>query len=352
MVLGPTTLRTTVGAGLEAREAEVDRKLHSETAEAERADVQPGIEGSEEPHGLSSRERYILTTMKEAMLRISQQSEQLQSQNDALWSRVLRLEEEKATSQAWQSAEEALDSAEQPGFGLVDTNVKGYREDSAVRNVAGDLGSIRYEEGYQQGYLAAKEMLEITNNLGNPVEPHLIRPQPVEPRPVSSPVPSFGPVGYLGGESTPPANPLKTVALACSTTPQGTPIPKGPPPDEGLSSMGRYTPTNKPPQDMTGTGIPSLPSRIGAAERTSATIGIPLTWDRPPPPPPPCAPQGTGDGTGGGGLPKLPDNTEGGRDPFAPGDRVYWQLPTLAEPGEESDPATRAADWLEVVTPS
>ena len=351
VVLGPTTLRTTVGAGLEAREAEVDRELHSEAAEAVRADLQPGIESSEESHGLSSRERYILTTMKEAMLRISQQSEQLQSQNDALWSRVLRLEEEKATSQAWQSAEEGLDSVEQPGFGFVDTKVKGGKEDSDVRDVAGDLGSIRYEEGYQQGYLAAKEMLEMTNPLGTPIEPHPIRPQPVEPQPVSSPVPSFGPVGYRGGGSTPPANPFRAVALACSTTPQGTPIPKGPPPEEGLSGMGWYTPADKPPQDMTVTGIPSLPSMIGAAGRTSVTIGTPPTWDRPPPPPPPCAPQGTGDGTGDGGLPKLPDNTEGGRDPFAPGDRVYWQLPTLAEPGEESDPATRAADWLEVVTP-
>ena len=51
------------------------------------------------------------------------------------------------------------------------------------------------------------------------------------------------------------------------------------------------------------------------------------------------------------GPPELPEVIEGGRDPFAPGDRVFWQLPVLTEPGEESDPATRAADWLEVVAP-
>ena len=44
----------------------------------------------------------------------------------------------------------------------------------------------------------------------------------------------------------------------------------------------------------------------------------------------------------GGGVPTVGD---GGRDPYAPGDRVYWTLPVLDEP-TLPDAATRAADWL------
>ena len=50
-------------------------------------------------------------------------------------------------------------------------------------------------------------------------------------------------------------------------------------------------------------------------------------------------------------LPELPSPDEASRDPFAPGDKVYWPLPTLADTHEEPDPATRASDWFEMVGP-
>ena len=40
----------------------------------------------------------------------------------------------------------------------------------------------------------------------------------------------------------------------------------------------------------------------------------------------------------------------GGRDPFLPGERTYWTLPTLGDPAEPGAP-TRAADWFTQIRP-
>ena len=100
VVYGPSTMGTAVRAGMQPADDRVGGVENSglDTARDSRS-------GVDEPLGLSVRERNILSSMKEAMIRISQQNEQLLSQNDALWSRVLRLGEERSTSQAWQSAE-------------------------------------------------------------------------------------------------------------------------------------------------------------------------------------------------------------------------------------------------------
>ncbi|OLQ04441.1 hypothetical protein AK812_SmicGene12479 [Symbiodinium microadriaticum] len=39
-----------------------------------------------------------------------------------------------------------------------------------------------------------------------------------------------------------------------------------------------------------------------------------------------------------------------GRDPFVPGERTFWNLPTLEDPSQPS-PATRASDWLVQIRP-
>ena len=100
MVYGPSTMGTAVRAGMQPADDRVGGVENSELDTAR--DSRSGVD---EPLGLSVRERNILSSMKEAMIRILQQNEQLLSQNDALWSRVLRLGEERSTSQAWQSAE-------------------------------------------------------------------------------------------------------------------------------------------------------------------------------------------------------------------------------------------------------
>ena len=61
-------------------------------------------------------------------------------------------------------------------------------------------------------------------------------------------------------------------------------------------------------------------------------------------------PSGTADPGGDPWAEGVPVVQDGGRDPYAPGDRVYWNLPLLEEPSLP-EAATRAADWLELVRP-
>ena len=341
VVYGPPVLRTTVAEGVDTARASVTSQGASMVASA-MGPSESVLESHEEGHGLSVRERNILTEMKNAMVRISQQNEQLASQNEALWNRVLRLEEDKSTSQtAWQSAEEALESIDHCGFGSVNQG-SNPRGDLGVADVhRGERDSLRYEEGYQQGYLAAKELMESMSSQGVTKGGH-------QHKTVSSPVPSFGCVGTDPEDRsprTPPANPNRTSSIAYNTTPQGTPVPREPHPDERRSSQIEISwngPANAGGNDpVLSPTLPALPGIRG---------GLGACVPSPPPPPqyPPSPPHHESRASM---LPELPEATEGGRDPFAPGDRVYWQLPQLAAPSEEVDPATRAADWIEVLGP-
>ena len=321
---------TTVRADTQSVSGSVRGVEHSE-ADAAR-DSRSSVDG---PLGLSVRERNILSEMKEAMIRVSQQTEQLLSQNDVLWTRVLRLEEERSTSQAWQSAEEALDSVDQPGFVCVNSSSREGHREPQLGGDRGDRGSISYEQGYQQGYLAAKETLELASC------------QSVGQTEIG-PSPSFGIVGGRAGD-VPPANPFRTTYLACSTTPQGTPVPKEPHPENMYESLGWYSPPmakvrppDPPPPAPPNITIPAFPTPVPKVGERGGLTTTGLT-------PASLVPRGVG--SGGVELPGLPEVSEGGRNPFAPGDRVFWQLPVLVDPGDESDPATRAADWLEVVAP-
>ena len=75
----------------------------------------------------------------------------LMSRNEVLWNRVLRLEEERSTSQtAWQSAEDAQDNVDQIGFGLGDLGSNPSGEGCAKDDHKGALDSMRYEQGYQR----------------------------------------------------------------------------------------------------------------------------------------------------------------------------------------------------------
>ena len=86
---------------------------------------------------------------------------------------------------------------------------------------------MKYEKGYQQGYLAAKEMLQATQGQ------ELVSP----PKAYS---PSFGgspavvPPSAVR-DTTPPPNDRRIDQLGCNTTPQGTPVPRGPPPAENAA---------------------------------------------------------------------------------------------------------------------
>ena len=100
------------------------------------------------------------------------------------------------------------------------------------------LGSIKYEEGYQQGYLAAKEMLQAT--VGWRVDAGNASGE-VGAFPNKTYSPSFGNSPAALREMTPPPNESRALYLGCNTTPQGTPVPRDPPPrdiDRGDPAVG------------------------------------------------------------------------------------------------------------------
>ena len=400
VVYGPQALRTTV-----------DRET---VAEASMGENQERLRGSGMPvtqaglvtaNGLNDREREVLSAMKDAMMRIADQNEELLGQNQRLRERVERLEEERATSQGWKSAEETADQAEQPGIwvqggecnggqGMAHGGSSGFEENSKE-----EAGSIRYQLGYEQGYLAAKEMLESmaapcpcpqqmkdTKGVSNPPLTLVESRAPVPPRDTSQTQgvsTSIGAGTSAYRERTPPPNPFRHIDLHCNTTPQGTPVPKGPPPGQDQLAWGQSGLESRLGEHAVGVlaQVPTWP--VNHSGLGPGPLGVPrdmqpgnAMWgsfgnaigsgmgDYGSLPQTTFPPSGVSHGQplpGRGGvdeslnnasLPVLPvppsDNT---RDPFAPGDRVYWQLPTLAEPLEESDPATRAADWLELLAP-
>ena len=140
----PGMLQTTVGEGSAAVESVESR--------------------APEARGLNAREREVLSAMRDAMTRISQQNEQLMTQNEALWQRVLGLEEERSTNNtAYHSAQDPLDGVEQHSSVMEMSRGDRIGDRGIQEQGDGDrdtVGVMRYEQGYQQGYLAAKDALE------------------------------------------------------------------------------------------------------------------------------------------------------------------------------------------------
>ena len=405
-VYGPSLLQTTVREGVGSNSDTV-RAVTGDTGSGAHSDGEIGqLAGEEGSHGLSVRERNILTAMKDAMVQISHRNDVLQGQNDALMRRILRLEEERSTNPTtWHSAEENHDRVEQPGSHRVQGG-----DGLDLRGDRDVLGTMKYEEGYQQGYLAAKEMLQATQGQ------ELVSP----PKAYS---PSFGgspavvPPSAVR-DTTPPPNDRRIDQLGCNTTPQGTPVPRGSPPAENAAEglhrncgvvpfrvgdhhgdvgrrdfgmqLGFGDRQSGLRQSLEGGGRLGLNgldggpashySRVESSARLSGqqihfgspfdpglgSAASPLNL--------PVLPRfpTNNDGSGFAGstvpyvrdsrpsdstataavnLPELPGGVEGSRDPYAPGDKVYWQLPALADVHDEPDPATRASDWIQMVTP-
>ena len=230
-VYGPGVLRTTVEEGSGVLQENARSAVELSSADAAQMGLE-GTSGSEEQHGLSIRERNILTQMKNALLQLSQQNEQLMGQNQALWSRLTRLEEEKSTSTAaFCSAQDPQELIDHSGSG-VGLSKLSRTDEGVTHNVSeGDreaLGVMKYEEGFQQGYLAAKELVDAGQ--GQSCAPGV---EAAIPNYAPSLSPNFGcVVGSRDRERTPPPNPMRAYQLQCQTTPQGTPVPRGPPPPD------------------------------------------------------------------------------------------------------------------------
>ena len=217
------------------------------------------------PPGLSPREREVLFAMKEAMKRIVEQNQELVGTNLALQQRVERLEEERATSQAgWKSAEEAADLPEQHcpmsrGEGDSRDNREGSR--SWGRDVGDDLGSMRYQQGFEQGYQAAKEMLQVPQAEGVAG----ISLEPTPPKPPQAP--DVWPSTNTAVRARTPDNSRPQLGYV-STTPQGTPLPSEPPPrtprawhaEQGnvIEAVLPAPPVKGSPNFFSGSGWPNL----------------------------------------------------------------------------------------------
>ena len=119
-VFGPAALRTTVDTGRDGGQAAVELLRNSNSSDQAAVSGVNVTASTEERHGLSSRERHILTQMKDAMVRLADQNSELLTQNEVLKDRISRLEDERSTSQAaWHSAESKHDVVDQHGFSPV-----------------------------------------------------------------------------------------------------------------------------------------------------------------------------------------------------------------------------------------
>ena len=176
-----------------------------------------------------------------------------------------------------------------------------------------------------------------------------------------------------------PPNPLRHVNLGCNTTPHGTPIPRGPPPpDAGLRDLGSVGSLPRVPGFPLAAQSGLSLGQVGFGAVAGSCIDVGPQSDRPsiqgcyargdlgsmgdqryrgltnvgaqllqPTGVPTMQHSNQGEFSGpgyspsgnaadpesdpwGGGVPTVGD---GGRDPYAPGDRVYWSLPVLHPSG-------------------
>ena len=210
--------------------------------------AEKGPEGFSEPagstmsHGLSERERAVLTEMKNAMVRIASQNEELVTVNVALRQRVEKLEAEKG-SVWWTAAGSTPDGAETVGW----DDQKGTRGVGNLGDHVGiggtdsrDVGdSIQYQQGFEKGCIAAKEMLDAQARVASQVYsthdyPQLSAscstPQKSSPSvPVGTTFQTTSPPSVRSlleehvelRERTPSPNPDRYQVFGCATTPQG-----------------------------------------------------------------------------------------------------------------------------------
>ena len=171
----------------------------------------------------------------------------------ALRQRVEKLEEEKG-SVWWTAAGSTPDGAETVGW----DDQKGTRGVGSLGDHVGigrsdsrDVGdSIQYQQGFEKGYIAAKEMLDAQNRAVSPLYSTHDNPQFVAPCSTPQNSPPSVPIGRTFHNPSPPSvrslleehvelrertpspNPDRYKVFKCATTPQGTPVPPGAPPGE------------------------------------------------------------------------------------------------------------------------
>ena len=345
----------------------------------------------QQPSGLRPGERRILTEMKDLMEIIMKQNADLSVQNAGLRQRIDKLEEEKASSQhAWRSVGSGTGlEGETQGSGVGVNEDKGLGSGSLGRFVPPETvqswgsravedkirfgdgeQSVVFQQGYEEGYVAAKQALDEARQLRSP--------------------PSVQDLSYATRDRTPepPKDRMPRLEQRVNTTPQGTPVPPRPPPALTAAEQMTFPSTPSFPQSIAPQHVTHVRESDGAVGPLGARAAVEAmgdrTWFERGPVMPSSLRNASGNLKGFGvtsdrdaalTLGGMQWGTEGsangcadlgrdpwegqdvlnlpfppGRDPFNPGDRTFWNLPPL-EGVHVPSPATRAGDWLAQIRP-
>ena len=325
IVYGPSSLPATAGTGA----PQAKPRKAKEHGQPPQTFASPGEVCEQEP-GLRPGERMILTQMKDMTAQLMEQNRQLQAQqaattaeNSALRARLERLEDEAMQSAA---------SGEQHWF---------------------------LEEGDRSRGWAAEGSLSRVSTPPPPPPPdpdaHHGRHTPGGTRvpsgpPPPSPTPTFGTSsGELGFSrlSVLPSVPACPSLHVSHTNMLGAPMLGGSGQTLGENSECR---NREIESNMFGSYSSHLQARtqhewnMGSSnQHMSSHVSQSATPQR-------HAEDGFNLFAGVSQHPQT-QNSQDARL-FSPGDKVWWNLPTLQPTHADSDPATRASDWLELIKPS
>ena len=334
--------------------------------------------------GLRPAERQVLTEMKGILEMLVNQNTELREQNAGLQSRLEKLEEDR--SAAWRSVASGgvQEGAEQPGLGvggvedrdwsqlgfyvppekLWEDDNHPHPEPAPASSTNNPKETCEYQLGFEEGYYAAREVR------GAEREDLNRSPPSVQDWRVQSELNLRE--GRLRERTPEPPAISEAHEGRINVTPKGTPVPPSPPPPPLPDQRILGAPTATPGSlrdlservmgsvkgsDLTGIfeGIPVAPSAIRAShlgvgfnESNSFQEAADPGWEKGVLRGRPDAHDDLVDPWQGLDITGL--GVGPGRDPFVPGERTFWNLPTLEDPSQPS-PATRASDWLVQIRP-
>ena len=299
------------------------------------ADFPPGPVPAEERAGMRPGERLVVETMRNMLAEILQQNQQLMEQNRAFQSRLEKLEDDMTMQSASSGGQRDVPETIRE---FVDLGNPERFSSSALGYYIGGSAKAVAEPGEgagpskHQGDRAGSTGLSLPNG-----------PASFDDVLVAS---FDGRGGSLNRDLSPPPPPPRGEARR-PTTPGGTEIPAaGTPP---------RTPT--PTFGSSSQGLDVRPGPLDLQVCPSSTQFSQHASDRPsgPSQASPSLYAFSSSVSGGGPwknqLPPPSSPNSGGRDQFAPGDRVWWTVPFLEDPTVDGDAATRAAAWLELLNP-
>ena len=292
-----------------------------------RAGEDPGHpEGSsvEVRAGMRPGERLVVQTMKDMLADLVAQNKELLEQNRSMQGRIERLEDENTMMSASSGGQK--DQHE-----VLREFVHGVGGSSGTTGIlSGGSGA----HGSTEPVGVPSDLLQLMELQKTLLQNRSHAKESVSEVPRSS---GFEGTCSVRDRSPPPPPPRDEVPGLRPTTPGGTMIPEGPPPRTPTPTFG------SPGSQLTWDGSRSL---WGLGSTAYEARPIPM---------PPSAPTSLlAEGIPGAGslpLPTLEHPPISSRDPYAPGDRVWWSLPVLEEPLADQDAATRAADWLQMLFP-